>query len=356
MTEKEILLSVIIISHEQREQLKRCVNSVLDMHLPFTFELIISDDRSKDGTYELAKSYADSLEEYQVDNPNLVRIVAIQCNSDYGKCVNNSQRSGYNRCNAYPYAKGKYIAHADGDDFYMPAATVFVREVSALEDHPECAIAMANCRYLNDGETLDNAVIHKTTRPINDGEIITAKQYIREELFNFNPVMIQRRNPNADPVALYGNRYVDFVTTFHHLQFGSIVYVDVADYVYVSYPTSVVHQLAKQCNDKAILWNMGIYISNMMPMFMRDMYMSAYYQSTREVIKMALSGYKLQVNNYLSLKGLHLWIYDCFARDLNMWDKMRLKFTDMWMKMIKITGWESDLNIRILNALLTKYV
>ena len=68
MEKQEIILSVIIISHEQREQLRRCVDSVLEMHLPFAFELILSDDRSKDGTYELAQAYVNRLNELQKEN------------------------------------------------------------------------------------------------------------------------------------------------------------------------------------------------------------------------------------------------------------------------------------------------
>ena len=48
------------------------------------------------------------------------KVIITYCNSDEGNCANNSQRSGYNRCNAYPLAKGKYIAHVDADDYLAP--------------------------------------------------------------------------------------------------------------------------------------------------------------------------------------------------------------------------------------------
>ena len=352
--EPEIILSVIIISHEQREQLHRCVDSVLAMHLPFAFELILSDDRSKDGTFELAQDYASRLAELQIENPYLVRIIATQCDSDECNPVNNSLRSGYNRCNGYRYAQGKYIAHADGDDFFRPGAMAYIRAVEALEAHPECSIAMGSCLMVEDGKPLSEAISFKFPRKLIDGEVITDEQYVKEGLYIFNPAMVQRRNPDVDPTILYGKRYVDYVTTFRHLQFGSIVYVDVCDYVYVSYPKSVTHVLNRQNRDKEVLWNMGLYIPALIPAWMQLMYMGSYYQRIRENIKLAKSGYKLKPENYESLRDLHVWLYDCFARPLTWRDKLRLDITDKWMIMMRKTKWQNSFTTKVLNALLTK--
>lgn len=355
MKEQEIILSVIIISHEQREQLKRCVDSVLDMHLPFAYEIILSDDRSKDGTYELAQDYAKRVVELQKTNPYLVRIIATQCNSDECKPNDNSQRSGYNRCNGYQYAQGKYIAHADGDDFFRLGATVYIREVEALEKHPDCAIAMGSCLMVEDGKPLSEAKQFQFPRKMTDGEVITAEQYINEGLYVFNPTMVQRRNPNVNPVSLYGKRYVDYVTTFHHLQFGSIVYVDVCDYVYVAYPKSISNTMEAQQNmDREIMWNMGLYIPTLMPQWAGLMYMGSYYEQIRRNLKMAKSGYRLQPKSYESVRDLHVWLYDCFARPLTWIDKLRLVITDDWMKMMKVSGWHNRFFVKVLNCLLTK--
>ena len=53
------LLSIIIISHEQREELRRCLDSILAMQLPFLHEIIVSDDRSTDGTRGMLKEYSN---------------------------------------------------------------------------------------------------------------------------------------------------------------------------------------------------------------------------------------------------------------------------------------------------------
>ena len=45
-----MLLSIVVISHNQREQLKRCIDSILAQKIPFEYEVLISDDASNDGS------------------------------------------------------------------------------------------------------------------------------------------------------------------------------------------------------------------------------------------------------------------------------------------------------------------
>lgn len=371
MNETEIILSIIVISHEQREELRRCLDSILAMNLSLPYEIIVSDDRSTDGTYELAQEYQEKclngqlMENYTGINvsKNLLRIVAVQCNSDLGHCANNSQRSGYNRCNAYPHARGKYIAHVDADDYFRPGATVYEKQVAALEAHPECALAMSTCLCIGDDglttsswQTNDLSGGHPWgfPRKMIDGEIISQHDFVRGDWFRLNQCFIQRRNPDVDPVQLYGNRYVDSVITYHHLQFGPVVYVDACDYVYIGHSGSVVNNLAKEDRDRMVMWCLGLYIPALIPMWTRDFYMGSYYQSIRDVIKLAQSGYRLREKNYNGLRDMHVWIYDCFARDLSPFDHLRLRLADMWLKLMKKTGWENDFMIRLLNILLTK--
>lgn len=344
------ILSVIIISHNQRESLHRCLDSILAMRLSFPYEIIVSDDRSTDGSYELAQEYAQK----KFDD-NLLRIVALQCNSDACHPANNSHRSGYNRCNAYPHARGKYIAHVDADDYFRPNAVVYERQVAALEAHPECALAMSNCLSVAEHETdLSKGKPWPFPRKMMDGEVIEQEEFIRKDFFRLNQCFMQRRNPNIDPVALYGKRYVDSVITYHHLQFGKVVFVDACDYVWVSSATSITKQWAKQNHDIDIMWCLGIYIPVLIPHWRREWLMGLYYQQIRTMIKFALNNYRLQPSNYEALRDLHIWIYDCFGRNLNRKDMLRLKITDMWMKMMKKTRLEYDWMVKILWNLLTK--
>lgn len=349
MIDVPILLSVIVISHNQRDELRRCLDSILAMNLSFPYEIIVSDDRSTDGTFELALTYKQKYVE-----GNLARFIAVQCNSDEGNCANNSLRSGYNRCNAYPYAQGKYIAHVDADDYFRPGADVYERQVAALEKHPECALAMSTCLTIKEGEPLTNGTPWPFPRKMTDGEIIEQRDFVRGNWFRLNQCFIQRRNPNVNPVKLYGNRYVDSVITYHHLQFGKVVYVDACDYIYVHHPNSVVTDLSKDDKDSIVMWCLGLYIPVLIPKWTQDFYMGFYYQQIREVIKLAKSNYQLKEKNYNGLKELHIWIYDCFARKMNIWDVWRLRLIDFGLKVSKKAKIENSLYINVLKSLLNK--
>lgn len=320
------LLSIIIISHEQKEQLRRCLDSILAMHISYTYEIIVSDDRSKDGSYELAQQYAQQSSSYK----HLSQIVALQCNSDECNPAYNSDRSGYNRCNAYPHAKGKYIAFVDADDYFEKESHVYDLQIEALEKHSECALAMSNHYYIHDGK--DDVMVVKPKMNLQDGEIISANDFIMKCYFHLNQSFLQRRNPNVNPCEIYGKKWVDSVITYHHLQFGPIIYVDTCGYVYVQYETSVTGFMEKQNQDKYVMWNLALYIPILIPKWCRN-FTIAYYDSIRNVVRLARSGYKLSKSNYLALHSLHMWIYECFGKELKRWDKMRLRTFLLWQRL-----------------------
>lgn len=349
-----MLLSVIVISHNQRDDLRRCLDSIIAQALPFEYEIIVSDDRSTDGTLELAQQYAENYSECRMlDGVCSPRIFAFACNSDECNPANNSQRSGYNRCNAYPHASGKYIAHVDADDYFRPGADVYRRQVEALEAHPECALAMSRCLYVTFTEDGLKTSPWIFGQDLEEGQVWTSREFARSGLFCLNQAFMQRRNPSEDPVSIFGCRYVDSVITYHHLKFGGVVFVDACDYMYVQTPTSVTGNIWNGENqDKTVLWCLGLYIPALIPYWSRDFFMGQTYEGVRTVVKLALSEYKLSVKAYRGLSGMHLFIYDCFGRDIHTADRFRLRFIDFWMKLMKITGWESDIAVYILRKLL----
>ncbi len=338
------ILSIIIISHNQREDLRRCINSILQMRLTYTCEIIVSDDRSIDGTFELAQEYAQLFQTFTsqhsntktdisssspVDSyplfANLTRFLALQCNSDECQPANNSQRSGYNRCNAYPYAQGKYIAHVDADDYFLPDATVYQRQIETLEQHPECALAMSNCLCVNEDEPIEKGKQWRLPRDMQNGEVLSEKEFIQSDFFRINQCFMQRRIASADPVALYGKRYVDAVITYHHLQFGKVVWVDACDYMYVGHTTSVTGQLAKANHDADVIWCLALYIPALIPQWKSFFLSPSYYAELRRVLSLAISGYRLQEKNRAGLKGMNVFVYNCFNKTtLSVNDKRRL--------------------------------
>lgn len=335
-----MILSIIIITHNQKELFRRCIDSVLAQDLPFEHEIIVSDDASTDGTWELIK-------EYEADFPEVIK--AFQCNSDDCDPANNSQRSGWNRCNAYKHANGKYIAHVDGDDYFRPGADVYKKQVEALEAHPECSLALANVIWNEQGQSLEKSGPWDRGDTIVEGRILTGEQIIAHKFFVINQAYMERRHPDVDPVALYGKRYVDAVITYHHLQFGKVICVDACDYIYVQSKSSI----AATTDDSMVLWCNGIYIPTLIPHWRHDFYL-AYTREISDVVSLARQKHRLQESSKKSLEDLGVYIYDAFNRPLTVTDRFRLFLTTTFLRAMKKYGWNKKTDTQILHYLLCK--
>lgn len=232
------LLSILVISHNQRELLRRCMNSLLAQKIRVPHEIVISDDRSTDGTWQLIQEYAATYTTMQqIGDYWTPQVVGCQCNSNECNPLNVSERCGWNKLNVYQHARGKYFVNIDADD-YLKSDDIYQLQIDMLEAHPECAMCMQDIWQVNDGDSIDNAHRWPSYGKIQHGDIISEEDVITRYRA-LNQAYMIRRKPEVDCAALYGKHFDDTVITLHHLQFGKCVYVDRADYVWVKYNTSI---------------------------------------------------------------------------------------------------------------------
>lgn len=103
--EKEPLVSISCLTYNHSNYIKDCLDGMLMQKTNFSFEILIHDDASKDGTIEV-------IEEYQKKYPDIIKPI-IQKDNQYSK----GQR-GMNITYNFNRAKGKYIAMCEGDDYW----------------------------------------------------------------------------------------------------------------------------------------------------------------------------------------------------------------------------------------------
>lgn len=137
---ENIVLSILIITHNQRDLLKRCLNSVFSQNLNSLFEIIVSDDRSDDGTTEYVEELQTQKKSGHKTIQNLAEFVYTRCNSNESNPITTSERCGWNKLNAWRYARGKYMVNIDADD-YLLHDDIYQLQINQLEAHPECSIA-----------------------------------------------------------------------------------------------------------------------------------------------------------------------------------------------------------------------
>lgn len=305
-----MVLSIIVISHDQKDQLQRCIQSILNQSIPFEYEIIISDDASTDGSWELAQTFSN----------NYSNIKSYQCNTDDFKPSTRSERSGWNRCNGLRYASGKYIAHVDGDDFFIEGSDIYEKQVKLLEEHLDCSCCMANDYTLREGN--DNKCVSLMhPEQFESGTVISAEYYLKY-LFRESHCFVYRNNKDVKPEELYGGYYVDTLITNHFIQFGDIVCLNDAGYVYVQYKTSIWAE-SKRTKD-VIIVNPIIYIPVLIPKWRYA------YVSTRGRLKLlmkvallSMSNYRLNSNNEKWISSFDIFIYKTFISK-NVVDRFRL--------------------------------
>lgn len=229
MDESNIVLSVLVVSHNQVDLLPRCLDSVLSQCLDVRYEIVVSDDRSTDGTWELIKSYEDRY-------PNVVR--GVKCNSDECNPVTRSERCGWNKANAYRNARGDFFVNIDADD-YLKASDIYQKQLDALQESPECVMCQQRIWQVDEGAPLELGYAWPESPMLKDGQIMSPEYIILNGLQGLNPTYMIRRNKEENPAELFGKWYDDTVITLYHMQFGMVKFIDRADYVWVQYSGSI---------------------------------------------------------------------------------------------------------------------
>ena len=55
---KKVLVSVCVTTYNHKEYIKQCLDSILMQKTDFSFEIILGEDESNDGTREICQDYA----------------------------------------------------------------------------------------------------------------------------------------------------------------------------------------------------------------------------------------------------------------------------------------------------------
>ena len=118
------LVSIAIVTYNQKEFLKECIESCLAQDYPY-IEIVVADDGSNDGTHEL-------LNEYDKTYPGKF----VLCLAEKNKGITANSNAAHFACN------GKYIAWMGGDDLMLPGKISM--QVNYMEENPSCTICYHN--------------------------------------------------------------------------------------------------------------------------------------------------------------------------------------------------------------------
>ena len=137
-------LSISCITYNHAPYIRQCIEGFLMQKTDFSFEVIIHDDASTDGTEEIIR-------EYESKYPDIIKPL-YEKENQYVK-----GRIGSLVFN-FPRAKGKYIALCEGDDYWTDPLKL-QKQVELMEKYPEASMCVALNKQVNTTtgkETIDD--------------------------------------------------------------------------------------------------------------------------------------------------------------------------------------------------------
>ncbi len=198
----EPLLSVCLITYNHVNYIEQAIEGVLMQQVDFSFELVIADDFSTDGTREL-------LLEYQKKYPERIRLI-----------LQNSNVGAYqNWKDLIFYPRSKYIAYFEGDDYWTDSDKL-QKQVDFLEANDDFAICFHRVYELAEGKAPElsnlNTSINQETYTIND---------IAKGNFMYTPsVIFRNRFLKEFPSWMKDSPIGDYPLHMLNAQYGKIKY------------------------------------------------------------------------------------------------------------------------------------
>ncbi|MGY1664590.1 glycosyltransferase [Geodermatophilus sp. SYSU D00696] len=153
---------MLITSYNHARYIAQALDAVLEQR-GVTFEVLIGDDCSTDGTRSVINEYARRY-------PDLVTPVFPEHNMGgegkvlYGELVRHS--------------RGRYLAGLDGDDYWTSPDKLLL-QVDHLDRHPECSMVFHNAVRRADGGNVPDTLYTPLSQPL---------RLETGQLFDYNPV------------------------------------------------------------------------------------------------------------------------------------------------------------------------
>lgn len=207
------LLSVCLITYNHVNYIRAAIEGVLMQKVNFTWELIIADDFSTDGTREIVL-------EYKKRHPEFIKLILQEKN------VGPAQ----NWLDLIKAPKAKYIAYFEGDDYWTDPLKL-QKQVDCLDKHDNIAICCHNVQDIYEEGLDETPYLSKGLVPesIFTAEDLIAKGwFIRASSLMFRNLVVQLPDWLQDERSSQG----DFILQLLHATYGDIYYMSEVMSVY----------------------------------------------------------------------------------------------------------------------------
>ena len=149
MVEKQIDVSVYMLTYYHEKYVRQAIESVLAQKTHYNFELVISDDFSQDGTREILK-------EYEAKYPDIIRVNLNEKNVGIPA----------NIYKARTMCRGRYITNLSGDDYWIDENKIEI-ETRFMDEHPQYVACMNRIEIRMNDETVPYDIVPHDPSQVN---------------------------------------------------------------------------------------------------------------------------------------------------------------------------------------------
>lgn len=140
------VVSISVTAYQHAAFLAECLDSILAQRTSFPYEILLGEDGSTDGTREIAIRYAEA-------HPDKIRLF-LRDRSQVIMIDGRATGRG-NFLNNFQHARGRYLCHLDGDDFWNDPERLRIM-VERMEAESDLSMAFHNAwNLLPNGRQVD---------------------------------------------------------------------------------------------------------------------------------------------------------------------------------------------------------
>ena len=207
-----MVLSILITSYNCVEQIDNAIRSVIEQELPLSWELLIGDDGSTDGTIDRIRSWCAKY-------PKNIKMFVMPRTGD---CQKTGLRAARNRANLLKNASGQYLAFLDGDD-QLVGTDKFKKQIEIFEKDKNGIISgVAHNIRVNE---IVSGKRYNLVEGIKDG-LVDTKKYWSEMYFHTNTIVFRSQCKKIMLNKKYRDYLNDNFITFLILQYGRLYYIN----------------------------------------------------------------------------------------------------------------------------------
>lgn len=212
---KRPLLSVCLLTYNHEKYIRQAIDSILAQEVDFTWQLIIADDCSTDGTQNI-------LREYKQQYPERIHLILQKENVGPEE----------NWLDLISYPKSKYLLYAEGDDYFTDTHKLQA-QVDFLEAHPDFALCFHPVKVVYQDGSKPEGIFPTPAERFNK-QVLRMDDLLLGNFIQTNSVVYrwQFNEVNIKDVFPRGISPGDWYLHLLHAQTGKIGFIDKAMSVY----------------------------------------------------------------------------------------------------------------------------